>query len=303
MKLKGVFTAVVTPFDHKDQLDEEGFRQNLRFQLKHNIDGIVILGTTGESPTIDSQERERIIAIGVEEIKGKAHLLVGTGSYSTKQTIANTKQAQELGADAALVITPFYNKPTQEGLFQHYSALCDATTMPICIYNAQGRTGLNLETKILQRLAALPTIIGVKDSSNNIFQMNEIVEMLTSKYPNFGILTGDDPLTLPSLSLGCHGVISVVSNLVPGVVKKLVGAALKGDFEEARKWHYQLMPLYRAAFIETNPIPIKAAMNLCGMAAGHCRLPLSDLLPENSEKLKKVIQNTPHEWFQGYGQS
>jgi 4-hydroxy-tetrahydrodipicolinate synthase len=296
MMLKGLFTAVVTPFHKNDQLDEEGFRQNLRFQLKHGVDGILVLGSTGESPTLDAEEKKRIIKISVEEIKGNALLLVGTGSYSTKQAIQNTLQAQELGADAALVINPYYNKPTQEGLFLHYASLCKSTSLPICIYNHPGRTGINLQTETMKKIAAFPTIIGVKDS-NGILQMNEYLEAISPRFPHFSILTGDDITTLPILALGCHGVISVVSNLVPAPVKKLVEAGLRGDFVEARKWHYKLMPLYHAAFIESNPIPIKAAMNFCQMAAGHCRLPLCEMQPENLKKLYQVIQSLPSEWF------
>ncbi len=295
--LKGAFTAVVTPFDKNDQFNEEGFRQNLRFQIKNGIDGIVVLGTTGESPTIDTEERKKIIETAVQELKGKARLLVGTGSNSTKQTIANTLQAQELGADAALVITPYYNKPTQEGLFQHYTALSQVTSLPIIVYNAQGRTGLNMLTDTLMRLVDNPKIIGVKDSSYNIFQINEIVELIGSRHPQFSILTGDDPMTLPAMSLGCHGVISVVSNLAPAAVRNLAHAALTGDYEEARKWHYLLMPFYKAAFIETNPIPIKAAMEMCGMAAGHTRMPLCEMTPENKKMLQQVIQAMPKEWY------
>lgn len=296
MILKGAFTAAITPFTAQNQLDEEGFRQNLRFQLQNGMDGIIVLGTTGEAPTTDAEEKKRIIKIAVEEVKGKAHLLVGTGSYSTKQTIANTLQAQELGADAAIVIAPFYNKPTQEGLFQHFKTICHSTTLPICIYNHHGRCGVNMHVDILKRLADYPSIIGIKDSST-IQQISDVVENIVSQRPDFGVLTGDDPLTLPTLAFGGHGVISTVSNLVPAQIRNLVYAGLKGDFIEARRWHYQLAPLYHASFIETNPIPIKAAMNLCGMAAGHCRLPLCDLLPENFRKLQKVIQSLPQEWF------
>lgn len=294
--LKGVFTAVVTPFDKKDQFDEEGFRQNLRFQLKNGIDGIVVLGTTGESPTIDHEEKKKIIKTAVEEVKGKAHLLVGTGSYSTKQTIANTLQAQELGADVALVIAPYYNKPTQEGLYQHYTAICKATSLPILIYNHLGRTGSNIQPVTLKLLADNPKIVGIKDS-HEIAQLNEIVEKIGSKHPNFSIFTGDDPMALPAIALGCHGVISVVSNLLPGPVRNLVHAGLKGNFEEARKWHYQLMPFFKAAFIETNPIPIKAAMEMCGMASGHTRMPLCEMSAENRKKLQEVVQTLPKEWY------
>lgn len=303
MLIKGVITAVITPFNPHDQIDEEGFRQNLRFQLNSGVDGVVILGSTGESQTIEQAERRRLIEVAVEEVQGKTLLLVGTGSSSTKQTIQNTLEAYKLGADGALVVAPYYNKPTQEGVFQHFATLSQATPLPLCIYNSQGRTGLNIQTSTIKRLAALPTVVGVKDASSNISQIIDLVETMTPSFPHFSIMTGDDPLTLPALAVGAHGVISAISNLVPSIVKKFVSAALRGDMEEARKCHYQLSPLYRSAFVETNPIPIKAAMNLCGMAAGPCRPPLYSLSDQNLSSLKDVIQTTPQEWFSHNGQT
>ena len=300
MQLSGVYTAVITPFTNYGEIDLEGFKENLRFQVEQGVDGIVVLGTTGESPTLTSEERKLIIQQAVTEVKGKVQLLVGTGHYSTAQTIIQTQQAEEYGADAVLIVTPYYNKPTQEGLYQHFQAICQASSIPICVYNIQGRTGQNIQTSTLQRIASYPNIIGVKEASGNITQINEVLEVMQTHSSCFAVLSGDDALTLPVIALGGHGVISVISNLVPGPVCALVNAAKKGDFIEARKWHYQLMPLFKTAFIETNPIPIKAAMQLCGMVAGPCRLPLCDLESKSYHILKQVIDALPPAWLGSY---
>jgi 4-hydroxy-tetrahydrodipicolinate synthase len=302
MKLEGVYTAIVTPFDSKGKLDQEGLRANLRYQLHHQVKGIVVLGTTGEAPTLNAHEKQTIIEIAREEVKDKADLIVGTGSYSTEQTIEATLKAQEMGADAALIVTPYYNKPTQEGLYRHFERICKTVSIPICVYNIQGRTGQNLQTDTLHRMALFPSIIGVKESSGNILQINEVLEKVGRNHSHFRVLSGDDALTLPLMALGGHGVISVVSNLVPGPIQNLVQAALSGDFQHARHWHYQLLPLFKAAFIETNPIPIKAAMQVCGMAAGSCRLPLCDLDASNFQKLEQVLNTLPASWLGAYGQ-
>lgn len=296
MQMKGLYTALVTPFDSQGKLDKQGLRHNLRYQLQHKVNGIVVLGTTGESPTLHLEEKQAIIEISLEEIKGQIPLIVGTGSYSTEQTIADTRKAKEMGADAALIVTPYYNKPTQEGLYRHFAAICEAVSFPICIYNIPGRTGQNLQTETLQRLMQFPSIIGVKDSSCNIMQINDIIESAKQNRPHFSILSGDDALTLPFIALGGHGIISVASNLIPVPIQELVQAALAGDFAAARDWHYQLLPFFKAIFIETNPIPIKAAMQLSGMAAGACRLPLCDLTRANLDKLASIINSFPSSW-------
>ncbi|MBA3721008.1 MAG: 4-hydroxy-tetrahydrodipicolinate synthase [Parachlamydiaceae bacterium] len=295
MLLKGLITALVTPFDSKGKLDESGLRQNIQFQIKNKVDGIVLLGTTGETPTLTHQEKERIMQIGFEEIKGKAKLIVGTGSYSTQQTIEDTIIAKNIGADAALVVVPYYNKPTQEGIFKHFQALCEAVALPICVYNVHGRTGLNLKTETLIRISNLPMVIGVKEASGMLDQIDEIIQKFVNK--PFSILSGDDALTLPIFALGGHGIISVVSNLIPKALKELVEACQNSDFEKARLIHQKLTPMYKAAFIETNPIPIKTAMQMCGMPSGFCRLPLCDLVPENKEKLQHIIETLPREWL------
>lgn len=297
MQLKGLYTALVTPFDSQGRLDKEGLRNNLRYQLKHKVNGIVVLGTTGEDPTLNSREKEAVVEIAREEINGKTTLIVGTGSYSTETTIAATQKAQEMGADAALIVTPYYNKPTQEGLYRHFAAICESVSLPICIYNIQGRTGQNLQTETLKRLMQFPSIIGVKESSGNILQITDVIEIASQNKHPLRILSGDDVFTFPLMALGGDGVVSVASNLIPGPIHDLVQAAADGDFVKARTLHYQLLPLFKAIFIETNPIPIKAAMQLCGMPAGPCRLPLCDLAPESMQQLKRMIEILPSSWL------
>lgn len=299
MKFKGLYTALVTPFTSEGTLDQEGLRENLRYQVQHRVQGIVLLGTTGESPTLSPYEKQMILEIALEEVKGKAQLIVGTGTYSTAQTIMQTQSAKDMGADAALIITPYYNKPTQEGLYRHFAEICEATSFPICIYNNQARTCQNLQVETLRRLAHFPSIIAIKESSGNLIQMTEIIELLENQQANFQVISGDDIFTFPLISLGGHGIISVASNLIPGPMQQFVQCALAGDFIRARQWHYQLLPLFKALSIETNPIPIKAAMQFCQMAAGRCRLPLCDLDPTHFQNIKEIINNLSPAWLGG----
>lgn len=289
-KIQGAYTAIVTPFDASGHLDEEGLRRNIRFQITSGIDGIVPLGSTGEAPTLSSQEKERVINIAMEEAKGKVPIIIGTGSYATQQTIENTRLAENLGADMALVVSPYYNKPTQEGLYRHFKAVAESSSLPIIIYNVQGRTGQNVSVETIKRLADLPNIVGVKEASGNISQIGEVIEIIARHRPEFSVLSGDDNLTFPLMTLGGDGVISVVSNLVPKEIKMMIQAIASKDYEQARTMHYHLMPLFRGAFIETNPIPIKTAMSLCGMASGGCRLPLCEMLPENEARLGAILR-------------
>lgn len=297
MKLEGLYTAMVTPFDAHGELDLEGFRDNLHVQLSQGVDGVVILGSTGEDLSLSPQERKMMLETAVKEVKGKMTLIVGTGSSSTKQAIANSLQAEELGADVAFVVTPYYNKPTQEGLYRHFSSICQTVSLPLCIYNAPSRTGQNLQVQTLRRLAAFPSLIGIKDCSGSMQQVTEAIEVMQRERPNFSVLSGDDVLTLPMMALGAKGIVSVASNLFPQQMQSLVQAVLKGKMEDAREWHYRLLPFFQACFIESNPIPIKAAMQQCGYAAGSCRLPLCNLSPTHLEEMKKILENTPSFWF------
>ncbi|MBI1975427.1 MAG: 4-hydroxy-tetrahydrodipicolinate synthase, partial [Candidatus Vogelbacteria bacterium] len=248
--------------------------------------GLVPLGTTGESPTIHDEEREKIIKTAVDAANGRVPVIVGTGTNSTEKTIKYTKQAKQLGADAALIVSPYYNKPTQEGLYQHFTTVANAVDLPIIVYNIQGRTGVNIETATLKRMAEHKNIVAVKEASGNVAQMMEVLDQLPK---DFTVVSGDDNLTLPLMALGGKGVISVISNLLPDKVSRMTGYALEGDFESAKKVHFELLPIFKAAFIETNPIPIKAAMNMAGLPAGPCRLPLCKMMPANEEKLKAVV--------------
>lgn len=289
-KIKGVYTALATPFDKDNKVDEEGLRLLIQRQVRHSIDGIVLLGTTGEAPTLSEAEKKQIIKIAREECSGNAILMVGTGSYSTQQTIENTLLAEELGADAALIITPYYNKPTQEGLYQHFKTTAALTSLPIMVYNHGGRTGQNLQTGTLKRLMEISSIIGVKESSGDISQISDVIETAKEIRPDFSVMSGDDALTLPLIALGGDGIISVISNVLPKEIKDLVESIVSEDLKSARAIYFYLMPFIKAAFIETNPIPIKAAMMHYGLPAGHCRLPLCPLSPENALKLEQVIR-------------
>lgn len=288
MQLHGTYTALVTPFKN-EQVDYEGMKQNILFQIQQGINGILVLGTTGETPTLSEQEKYDIIKLAVATAHGKVPVMVGAGTYCTRHTIDNSKRAKELGADSILIVTPYYNKPTNEGLFRHFKAVHDAVDIPIVIYNIPGRSGKNIDTPVLKRIAELPNVIGVKEASGNLDQMTEVIHTIAGRNPRFTVMSGDDSFTLPLLALGGKGVISVVSNLLPARVVAMVNAALAGNYDQARSIHYELLPIFKGAFIETNPIPIKEAMNMCGMAAGGYRLPMCEMMPENKEKLRKVL--------------
>lgn len=288
MKLRGTITAMVTPFIN-GELDEEGFASNVNYQIEQGVSGILPLGTTGEASTLSPSEQGRIINIAVEKAQGRVPVWIGTGSYCTRQTIEKTKRAKDLGADIALIVTPYYNRPTQEGIFRHFEAITAAIEIPIVIYNNPGRCSTNIEAVTLRRIAELPNIIGVKESPENINHAGDVIYTIAQNHPNFSVLSGDDALTLPMMALGAVGVVSVVSNLMPARIVALVEAIERGDYEMARTLHYQLLPFYKAAFIETNPIPIKTAMQLCGMPSGECRLPLSVMAPENVEILRSLV--------------
>ncbi len=290
MELNGTYTAMITPFLH-GEVDYEGLRKNIDFQIDGGVTGILALGTTAETPTLTDSEKEQIVKIVVELAKGKVNIMVGTGSNSTASTIRATERAKEMGADMALVVTPYYNKPTQEGIFLHFKAVTDAVDIPVVVYNIKGRTGTNIETRTLSRIAGFRNIIGVKEASGDVAQMTDVINQIQNHRENFSVMSGDDALVLPLMSLGGRGVISVVSNLVPKMVVELVDAASKGNFSRARDLAFKQLPLIRAAFVETNPIPIKESMNMQNMAAGECRLPLSPITPGTRELLSGVLKD------------
>jgi 4-hydroxy-tetrahydrodipicolinate synthase len=287
--LLGAITALITPFVG-DRVDEDGLRSNIRYQLANEIDGLLVLGSTGEASTLTPDEQQRAIVIAAEEIGGKIPLWVGTGSYCTRQTIEKTKTAHRLGADIALVVTPYYNRPTQEGLFRHFEAVANSSPLPIVVYNIPGRCGTNIDAATLLRIAALPNIVGVKEASGNIAQVSEILHTIVGQYPHFRLFAGDDNMTLPMMALGAVGVVSVASNLLPQTVSELVRACQLGDFSLANRLHRYLYPLCRMLMLETNPIPIKAAMTILGRPAGDCRLPLCGLSPHNYQLVQMVLE-------------
>jgi 4-hydroxy-tetrahydrodipicolinate synthase len=287
VNLRGAFTALITPMKDNGAVDYEGFRQLIRFQIEEGIDGLVPIGTTGETPTLDETEEEELIKIAVQEAAGKVPLIVGAGSNSTKHAVLYTKRALDLGADAALIVTPYYNKPNDEGLLRHFEAVAEVG-LPIVVYNIAGRTGRNISAPLLARIAEIPNIAAVKEASGDINQMGDVINTIRRKRP-FPVLSGDDGLTLPLIALGGDGVISVVSNLFPAAVKKMTALALQGDFAAARELHYQLLPFVKAAFIETNPVPIKRALTLAGLPSGPTRLPLGPISPDNEKILAKEL--------------
>ncbi len=285
---KGAITAIVTPFKENGELDEESLRKLVEFQIKKRIDGIVPCGTTGESPTLSYEEHKRVIEIVIDAAKGKVPIIAGAGSNSTSHAVEMTRQAANLGADASLHVPPYYNKPTQEGIYRHFSEIAKAVDLPIIAYNIQGRTAVNIETQTLARLAKEHSnIVGVKEASGNIAQMMDVISALPKE---FCVLSGDDNLTLPLMSLGGKGIVSVASNIIPKDMHDLTEFALKGDFEKAGKLHYQFLPLFKGIFIETNPIPIKAALAIKGMIKESYRLPMCEMKNENREKLRKILE-------------
>ncbi|MDR0452073.1 MAG: 4-hydroxy-tetrahydrodipicolinate synthase [Treponema sp.] len=292
-EFKGAYTALITPMKDNGDVDYDGFRRLVGFQIEGGINGLLPLGTTGETPTLDEDEEEKLIRIAVEEAGGRVPLIVGAGSNSTRHMVIYVKRAKDLGADAALVVTPYYNKPNDSGIIKHFEAAA-SVGIPVIIYNIASRTGRNIPVPLMEKLARIPNIAGVKEASGDINQMGDIIRNI--KLPakeaggDFAVLSGDDGLSLPLMSLGGDGVISVVSNLIPGRVAALIKACFKGDFEAARKIHYELLPFVKAAFVETNPVPIKAAMAMAGLPAGPARLPLGPLSDASEAALRKAFE-------------
>jgi 4-hydroxy-tetrahydrodipicolinate synthase len=289
----GAYTALITPMKENGEINYDGFRELLRFQIAEGIDGLVPLGTTGEAPTLDEEEEEKLIRIAVEEARGRLPVMVGTGSNATKDAVKYTGRAKDLGADAALVVTPYYNKPNDEGLLRHFEAVAE-TGIPIVIYNIASRTGRNIPVPLMEKLSRIPGIAGVKEASGDIVQMGDTIREVADKRraegKGFAVLSGDDAFTLPLAALGGGGVISVISNLVPAKVAALTRACLAGDFAEGRRLHYELLPLIKAAFIETNPIPIKTAMAWAGLPSGPVRLPLGPLSKTGEAPLRAAME-------------
>jgi 4-hydroxy-tetrahydrodipicolinate synthase len=284
---EGAYTAMVTPFDRDGGVDEDGLRANVEFQIRHGIHGLVPVGTTGECSTLSYEEHKRVVEVVVEAAEGRVPVLAGTGSNSTWEALMLTKHAREVGADGALLVVPYYNRPTQAGLYAHFKKIAEEVDIPQVIYNIPSRTGVNMLPETMARLAKLKNIVGVKEASGDMNQVARIIDLTRGQ--EFSVISGNDSDTLAIMKLGGVGVISVASNIVPDKVVRLVESFRSGDLETAENINMELSPLYRALFIETNPAPVKTAMNWMGMAAGGLRLPLVEMEPENQEKLRKVL--------------
>ncbi len=282
---RGAFTALITPF-RDGQVDYNRLVRNVEDQIAAGIDGLVPVGTTGESPTLSHEEHRKVIETVVQAAKGRVKVIAGAGSNATSEAVALTRHAKAVGADGALSVNPYYNKPTQEGLYRHFMTIADAADLPVLLYNIPGRTGVALTPATIARLAKHPNIVGDKEATGDLNIATEVAALCGE---DFIILSGDDSLTLPIISVGGHGVISVLSNLIPADIKALVTAALTGDYAEARKHHLRLYPLFRGMFVETNPIPIKAAMQMLGLDTGELRLPMTDLSEPHREPLRKLL--------------
>ena len=282
----GVGTALVTPFLAGGALDEAGVRRLARRQIDEGIHFLVPCGTTGESPTLSEDERTRVVELCVEEARGRVPVLAGAGGYNTREVIHAARAMERAGANGLLSVTPYYNKPTSDGLIQHYTAIADSTPLPIIVYNVPGRTGCNIDPATLVKLAAIPTVVGVKEASGNIQQMCEICRAVPA---DFIVLSGDDAITLPLMAVGGRGAISVASNEVPGAMVQLVEAAERGDFTAARAVHSALMPLMMVNFLESNPIPVKAAMAAMGLLEEVFRLPMVPPRPESRSRILAVL--------------
>jgi 4-hydroxy-tetrahydrodipicolinate synthase len=287
-RFTGVGTALITPFRTDGSIDEAAVRRLVRRQIEAGIHFVSPCGTTGEAPTLSQREKVRIIELVVDEAAGRVPVLAGAGGYDTREVIELARELERVGVDGVLSVTPYYNKPTQEGLYQHYRAIAESTALPVILYNVPGRTGANLEVKTVVRLSEIRNIVGVKEASGNVVQMTEIVANVAEE---FLLLSGDDPLTVAVMAIGGRGVISVASNIVPGEMAQIVELAERGDFAGARRLHHWLLPLIQVNFVESNPIPVKAAMAAIGLIEEAYRLPLVSPSPAAREKIMKVLQD------------
>jgi 4-hydroxy-tetrahydrodipicolinate synthase len=287
-EFRGCGTAMVTPFRKDLSLDEDALRRLIRRQIAAGINFLVPCGTTGESPTLTHEEYLRVIAITLEEAKGKVPVLGGAGGYDTHKVIEMAREIERMGADGILSVTPYYNKPTQEGLYQHFKAIASATSLPIILYNVPPRTNVNIDPPTLRRLAEIHNIIGIKEASGNIAQMTQVIQQVPEQ---FIVLSGDDALTLPLVAMGGRGLISVTSNEIPAEMTRLVQMCLAGEFATARALQRKLLPLIEVNFIETNPGPVKAAMGEMGLLEPAWRLPLVPPRPENLAKIRTVLES------------
>ncbi|MBW1900717.1 MAG: 4-hydroxy-tetrahydrodipicolinate synthase [Deltaproteobacteria bacterium] len=284
---KGSIVAIVTPFKG-GEVDEEAYRELIEFQIENNTSAIVPCGTTGESATLNIKEHNRVVDIAIDAVNKRVPVIAGTGGNSTSEAIELTAHAKKAGADATLQVTPYYNKPTQEGLYLHFKAIADAVALPQVLYNVPGRTSVNMLPETVARLAKFPEIVAIKEASGDIGQMAEIVRLAGE---DITLISGDDNLTLPILSIGGKGVISVVANIVPRDTAHMLAAWEDGNLKEAKEMFFKLFPLCQAMFYETNPVPVKTSLALMGKIRDGLRLPLAPMAPANLEKLKKALQD------------
>ncbi len=286
-KFRGAYVAIVTPFTKDGKLDEKGLKDLIEFQIKNGTHGIVPCGTTGESATLTHEEHHRVVELTIKTVKGRVPVLAGTGSNSTSESIELTRAAKKAGADGALMITPYYNKPTQEGLFQHFKAVAEAVNIPIILYNVPSRTSVNMLPETVARCAKIKNIVGVKEATADLNQISQVIRLCPK---DFAVLSGDDFTSMATVAIGGSGVISVTSNVDPKGMAQMMDAALAGDFVKARKLHYKLLPLMGAMFIETNPTPAKTSLAMMGKIKNSApRLPLYKMSEANTEKLRKVL--------------
>jgi 4-hydroxy-tetrahydrodipicolinate synthase len=286
----GAFTALVTPF-RNGEVDVEALEGMVEFQIHNGIHGLVPCGTTGETPAMSEEEDRLVISTVVRVANGRVPVIAGSGSNSTDMAIKYTRTAQEAGADGSLQVAPYYNKPTQEGLYRHFATIAESTDLPIILYNIPGRTSVTISAETTARLAEIPNIVGTKEAT---LSMNMAMDVKSLCGDEFAILSGDDPVTLPLMALGGHGVISVASNVAPSAVSDMVNALLEGDWERGRELHYELLPLFRALFVETNPIPVKTAASILGLCSDEMRLPMIPLQGDNLDTLRRVMEESNH---------
>jgi 4-hydroxy-tetrahydrodipicolinate synthase len=283
---KGSIVAIVTPFKN-GEIDEEGLRQLVEFQIENGTDGIVPCGTTGESPTLDYQEHDRVVEIVVDQVKKRIPVIAGTGSNSTREAIEITEHAKRVGADGALLITPYYNKPSQEGLYRHYKTVAEAVALPQILYNVPGRTAVNMLPETVARLAEISNIVAIKEATGSLQQASEIIALCGDK---IDVLSGDDFVTFPLMACGGVGVISVTANIMPKEVADMIDFFNAGKMEEARQLHLKLLKISNAMFIETNPVPVKTALGLMGKCSDNVRLPLAPMSEANTLKLTGIMK-------------
>jgi 4-hydroxy-tetrahydrodipicolinate synthase len=293
MTFRGVFTALATPFEADGGIDEAALRSLVERQIEGGVSGLVPMGTTGESPTLSHNEHVRVIEIVVDQTSGRCPIIAGSGSNSTDEAMEMTQQAMEIGADASLQVAPYYNKPSQEGFYRHFSTIADAADIPLIIYNIPSRTGKNIENDTMCRLAQHPNIVGVKEASGDL---DQVMDLVSRKPEEFVVLSGDDKLAYPIVALGGHGVISVAGNYLPAKMSEFMAVALEGDLITAMKMHYALLPLFKGLFVDTNPIPLKYAMSRKGWLKEVYRLPMCSMSDALKQQLDSVLDALPSDW-------